>query len=396
MKGEIVVITKISGNELKLGGRVDSANAAQLEKEIEDALGAEYGDVVFDASELEYISSAGLRVFMRVKKNAKGAVSIKDVTPAVYEIFDMTGFTQILDVTKALREISIDGCEVIGEGANGKVYRIDEETIIKVFNEGVPMEVVKQERDYAQSAFIGGVPTAISYDVVKCGNCYGAVYEMLRAETVGAVIKKHPERAAELGRRMGRLLKQLHSVEADKKIFSDMLATYKDRVEQLRSYMTDAEVDKILSVYNVLPERGTLLHGDFHTKNVMLMDDELIFIDMGDVGYGHPLLDIGGSYLGFMHIGKTAPERTEQYLGMPFESAIIVWDNLINEYFGEENAELGKKLAEIYGEAKYTTTPIIYTKATEELRHRMVAGMRMTGFISENFDISAAFGAEIC
>ena len=390
------MLTKTSDNELKLGGRVDSANAPQLEKEIEEALGAEYGDVVFDASELEYISSAGLRVFMRVKKNAKGTVSIRDVSPSVYEIFDMTGFTQILDVTKALREISIDGCEVIGEGANGKVYRIDEETIIKVFNEGVPMEVVKQERDYAQAAFIGGVSTAISYDVVKCGKSYGAVYELLRAETVGAVIKKHPERAAELGRRMGKLLKQFHSVEADKKIFSDMLAIYKDRVEQLRKYMTDAEVDKIMSVYNALPERSTLLHGDFHTKNVMLMDDELIFIDMGDVGYGHPLLDIGGSYLGFMHIGKTAPERAEQYIGIPFDLAVIVWDNLINEYFGEENAELAKKLAEIYGEAKYSTTPIIYTKATEEMRYSMVERMRKFSFIAEDFDISAAFGAEIC
>ncbi|MBQ3427007.1 MAG: anti-sigma factor antagonist [Clostridia bacterium] len=392
----MVLIKKINENELQVVGRIDSANAAQLEKEIENALGTEYGDVVFDASKLEYVSSAGLRVFMRVKKNTKGTVAIKNVSPAVYEIFDMTGFTQILDVSKALREISIDGCEVIGEGANGKVYRIDEETIIKVFNEGVPMEVVKQERDYAQAAFIGGVPTAISYDVVKCGNCYGAVYEMLRAETVGAVVKKNPERAAELGRRMGRLLKQLHSVEADKNIFTDMLAIYKDRAEQMRKYMTDAEVDKIMSVYNILPDRNTLLHGDFHAKNVMLMDDELIFIDMGDVGYGHPLLDIGGAYLGFMHVGKIAPERTEQYLGMPFDSALIVWNNLINEYFGEENAELANKIAEIYGEAKYTLTPLIYTKATEEIRHRMVAGMRKTGFISEGFDISAAFDTDIC
>lgn len=46
----------------------------------------------------------------------------------------MTGFTEMLPVEKAFREISVDGCEVIGQGANGAVYRINPEIIIKVYN----------------------------------------------------------------------------------------------------------------------------------------------------------------------------------------------------------------------------------------------------------------------
>lgn len=64
---------------------------------------------------------------------AVGDVTINNVNSGVYEIFDVTGFTSILNVKKALREVSVDGCELIGEGANGKVYRLTKDEMIKVF-----------------------------------------------------------------------------------------------------------------------------------------------------------------------------------------------------------------------------------------------------------------------
>ena len=383
------MVTKINDNTLKISGRIDSNNAKQFEDELLAAVGENKDAVAIDAADAEYISSAGLRVFLKLKKSINGDVSVINVSNDLYDIFDVTGFTNILRVTKKLREVSVEGCEVIGEGANGKVYRIDEETIIKVFAPNVSLDIVKEERDFAQAAFIAGVPTAISYDVVKCGDSYGAVYEMLNAKTVASVIKESPERAEELGTRLGKLLKELHGTDADTKVLRDMLAVYRERAAAMDKYYTAEETEKIKSLYALLPEKKTLVHGDFHAKNVMLMNDELVFIDMGDVGYGNPFLDLGGTYLAMVRIGKIRPEMSEIYVGMNYELCKTVWKALTDEYFGED-AETGRKLAEIYGEAKYSLTPHIYTKFNEEMLKNFIAGARINGLINPEFDISAA------
>ena len=381
------MIEKTDNNTIKLSGRVDSNNAKQFEDEL---LAAAVGDdITLDAAELEYISSAGLRVLLKLKKQTAGEVKVINASPEIFDIFDVTGFTNLLNVSKKLREVSVEGCEVIGEGANGKVYRIDDETIIKVFAPNVSMDIVKEERDFAQAAFIAGVPTAISYDVVRCGDSYGAVYEMLNAKTVAAVIKENPERAEELGTRLGKLLKDLHHTEADTKVLSNMLEIYKQRVESMIKYYTEDEVQKLRGLYALLPEATTLVHGDFHAKNVMLMNDELVFIDMGDVGYGHPLQDIGGTYLSMVRVGKINPDLTETYVGINNELCKIVWKAFTDEYFGEY-AETGRKLAEIYGEAKYALTPCIYSKFTEEMLKNFVAGVRARSILNPDFDISRA------
>ena len=159
-----------------LDGRIDSNNAAETEQKIADIRAAQtHTAVAFDAEELEYLSSAGLRIILRTKK-AEPALKITNVGLEVYEILDMTGFTEMMTVEKAYRKISIDGCEVIGEGANGKVYRVNDDTIVKVYINADSLEDIQRERELAKRAFVLGIPTAISYDVAKVGDCFGSVF----------------------------------------------------------------------------------------------------------------------------------------------------------------------------------------------------------------------------
>ena len=116
---------------IKLDGRVDSNNAAETEQYITSQITGE-GPIEIDASGLEYISSAGLRVLLHIKKDHPDLV-IRGVSSEVYEIFEMTGFTQIINVEKAYKVISIEGCEPIAQGANGILYRIDQDNLVKVY-----------------------------------------------------------------------------------------------------------------------------------------------------------------------------------------------------------------------------------------------------------------------
>ena len=88
-----------NGLTLALEGRLDTTTAPDLEKEVKEGLdGVER--LVFDLKELEYISSAGLRVLLSAQKtmNKQGSMVVKNSSEDLMEIFEVTGFLDILDV----------------------------------------------------------------------------------------------------------------------------------------------------------------------------------------------------------------------------------------------------------------------------------------------------------
>ena len=80
---------------IKLSGRLDTTTAPDLE-EVLDFSGI--NSVVFDIEDLQYVSSAGLRVILMVQKNMKGNFTINNVKPEIMEIFEITGFVDILNI----------------------------------------------------------------------------------------------------------------------------------------------------------------------------------------------------------------------------------------------------------------------------------------------------------
>ena len=110
------------GVTIFLTGRIDTNNAAEVEREIFSALegrNPDAGEVMVDTREVEYISSAGLRVLMKLRKHIGKPLAVRNVSRDVYDIFETTGFTELFDVKKALRKVSVAGCEVIGAGGHG-------------------------------------------------------------------------------------------------------------------------------------------------------------------------------------------------------------------------------------------------------------------------------------
>ena len=118
---------------INVDGKIDATNAPEFEEKINQVLEANKGmHTVLDADNLEYISSAGLRVILRLRKADPG-LAIINVSPDVYNVFEMTGFTEMIKVEKTYPRISLEGCEFIAKGANGAVYRYDNETIVKQY-----------------------------------------------------------------------------------------------------------------------------------------------------------------------------------------------------------------------------------------------------------------------
>ena len=92
---------KLSENNLTIEviGRLDAATASQLEKELNTSLGS-IKTLTLDFKGLEYIASAGLRVLLVAQKrmNNQGSMTIKNVSEAVQEVLEMTGFINFLNI----------------------------------------------------------------------------------------------------------------------------------------------------------------------------------------------------------------------------------------------------------------------------------------------------------
>ena len=326
---------------LFLEGRIDSNNAAETEKSLLKSADENPGaEIIIDAEKLTYISSAGLRVLMKLRKRSSTPLKILNVSNEVYNILEVTGFTELFDVKKKPREISVDGCGLIGSGGYGHVYRLDPETIAKIYNPGLTLEFVERERNISQKAFLMGVPTAISYDVVKCGDSYGVVYEMLNAETVAQIISKNPERIPEICGQCAELLKTLHQiVPGNDSGLPDRKRDILSWLDSVAGSITEEEAGKIRAFIEGIPDRNTFLHGDFNSKNIMVRDGEFQLIDIGDAAIGHPVFDIVGLMLAYIILpqstaGRYTPEERRGLLGFDLENAPEVWRTMCGTYFG--------------------------------------------------------------
>ena len=327
---------------ISLEGRIDTNNAAEVEKEIGDIIAANAGlTPVFDAKELKYISSAGLRVLMKFTKQAGKKLKVQNVSKDVYDIFETTGFTTILEVSKVLREISVEGCELIGSGGYGKVYRIDPETIVKVYNPTISLDMVQLERNVAQKAFLKGVPTAISFDVVKCADSYGVVFELLDAKTVAQIIDKDPSLVREMGKKSAEMLKSIHNIVVEDEALPNRKTEALEWHKKIAPYLTQEEADEILTFIQNMPDSKTFLHGDFNSKNIMVNGDEFLLIDIGDAACGHPVFDVAGLILAYLYLPQSKMPEEDRYhlLGFHLSDAAAMLNAMFSTYFGFDPAD---------------------------------------------------------
>ena len=327
-----------------LEGRIDSMNSHEVEDEIMKALQDSGGkEPLFDMAGLDYISSAGLRVLMKVRKTVGTEVVLREVKPEVYDILETTGFTELLTVKKKMREISVDGLEVIGTGFYGTVYRIDADTIIKVYESADAIPIIENEKKMAKIAFLNGVPTAISYDIVKVGNSFGSVFELLNAKTFNDLIIENPDNADSIIRQYVDLMKQLH----ENKVETDEIPYAKDQIEKslevMHDYLPEEIYAGLMKLISTLEYDNHLVHCDIQMKNVMMSDGEPMLIDMDTLSLGQPIFDMAGIFVTYYAFEEDDPDNGMMFLGISNEICNQIWEKTVRYYYDtDDEKELNK------------------------------------------------------
>ena len=321
---------------LELTGRLDTTTAPVLEAELRlDGM----RHLVLDFGACPYISSVGLRELLRAQKRmtaSGGTILLINVTREVLDVLDMTGFSRLIPSRRKVREISTDGLEFVSAGVCGECYRLDRETIVKLYNEGIGADVAEKEKEFAKAAFVSGIPTAISYDVVACGGRTGVVYEMLEATLFSAVIRNDLANIDHHARTLAQIAQNVHTTRADPEVFPDIKENLRAYIDQMDFFLSADEIALLQGKLLSIPDADTLVHFDLHTSNIMIRDGEPVIIDMGDLSRGHYLFDIG---LLCTIYGIPELDICEMATKIPTEAGVRLWDHFLRHYFADKPAE---------------------------------------------------------
>ncbi|MCQ2428968.1 MAG: phosphotransferase [Clostridia bacterium] len=359
-----------------LEGRIDSTNAEAKGAELTALIaGTPHESLTLDTEALSYISSAGLRVLLRIRKS-EPELKIVNAGSELYDIFEMTGFTEMMTIEKAYRKMSVDGCPVIGQGAKGTVYRYNEDTIVKVYKFADCLPDIKHEREMARRAFVLGIPTAISYDIVKVGDQFGSVFELLNAKSFSQLIMEEPDKRTYYIDEYARLLRRIHGTEVKETDMPYRKPEILKQVDSAAPWLGEADTEKLRSLITALPDVHRMLHCDYHTNNVMSQGGETLMIDMDTLSWGHPIFDLSIVYSVYQAFNETNPNNAHDFLGMTVEACDAVWERFLPVYLGTDAPDVlcsvGKKI-ELLGHLRVVRFIVKHSDPSEAEAGRRLA-----------------------
>lgn len=329
---------------ISIEGELNSVNSESVGEEIDIIIEDKtFKSLVLDFDKVSYISSAGLRIILKLKQRYDD-FSVINASLEVYDVFQMTGFTSMMSIKKALRKIDLTGAEIIGDGFFSTVYRLNKDTIVKVFNRTSDTGQIERELRLAKEAFVLGVPTAISFDVVKVGDKMGVCFEMLDCMSLKTALLTEKSKYNEYLEKYAALLKKINTTECFNPMIPDIKENSLKKVEAIKPYLEEKYYLKAKALMESIPERKTFVHGDCHFKNIMVQGDDLLLIDMDTLSVGHPIFELAAIYAPYCAFNEDDPGNSERFFGISDEEGRKLYNETLNLYFGKDDPVIKDKI----------------------------------------------------
>lgn len=221
--------------------------------------------------------------------------------------------------------------KILGRGGMSVVYQYTEDKAIKVFREGIRVEDVEHEYDMSRVAWQLGMPTPEPFDMCEVGGQYAIVYQLIKGETLSETITRNPGNLKHYAKQLAELYRTLHTtiIDPDNTPVPNAHESTLKAIGRVKKFFGEEGTKKLENILNAIPQGNSFLHCDLHPRNVMVQDGQLMLIDVGDIGYGNPIIDIANVHA-LMTSGLLDFER---FVGFPEKYARPFWDTVLNEYF---------------------------------------------------------------
>jgi uncharacterized protein (TIGR02172 family) len=310
-----------------------------------------HGDalVLFDCSALSWIDRESIRVLADLKASGRRFV-LKNLNADCTVLFIVEGFEACLEGEGKLPKIDLSSCKKISEGANGAIYRVSDEVAAKTFkNEPDYYDLVRQ-RISMRNALVCGVPAPLSLGYAVCGGKIVILMELIRFHSLMKVFASE-EDCDEYVIRYAQFIKQLHEIRDEKRLSAFMrdlpgqeLLSKADRCDRVLPETYRGRARAILEAADG-PE--CLVHGDIQPNNILISEDEMLFIDFDSFSTGRAVYDLGSLYRTLLCNENRGVSNVNSFLSLSFGKCQRIWDLFTDEYYrGEQEAVRQKSIAQ--------------------------------------------------
>ncbi|MBR0085200.1 MAG: ATP-binding protein [Lachnospiraceae bacterium] len=170
--------------------------------------------------------------------------------------------------------------------------------------------------------------------MVKVGESYGSVFELLNARSFSKILANEPEKMDWCVKEYVKLLKKIHGTLVPKGKLPDMKETAVDWARFMKDYLPAEAGEKLVTLVEAVPHDDHMIHGDYHTKNVELQNDEVLLIDMDTLAVGHPIFELASMFNAFCGYSELDHEIIKKFQGFDHETAVTFWHKTLAAYLG--------------------------------------------------------------
>ena len=126
----------------------------------------------------------------------------------------------------------------------------------------------------------------------------------------------------------------------------DMKAVALDWADFLKDYLPEDKWVKLHKLVADVPEDMHMMHGDYHIKNVMLQNGEVLLIDMDTLCHGHPVFELASIYNAYQGYSDVDHQVVQDFIGIPYETARKFWKETLRLYLDDADEETMRSVEE--------------------------------------------------
>ena len=146
-----------------------------------------------------------------------------------------------------------------------------------------------------------------------------------------------------------KMLNLIHGTVVPEGKLPDFRDTVISWADFMQDYLPEQYGTKLKALVEAIPHDDHMIHGDYHTKNIVLQGDEVLIIDMDTLAVGHPVIELASIYNAFQGYSEYDHGTVLEFQGFDFDTATQFWHKVLAAYLGTHSET---KLHEVEDKAR--------------------------------------------